>query len=242
MTHTKSKQIHSRHKWSSIEDTHQNQLAKYPNRTSYSKEKFSLEQGREDREPLDLLGLVAHWLIQMHLSVSPGKILSWQQCWAKKKQGPFSKQMVSAPARNIPPNLSGPASHHGAVGSWPPSLRTAGTSGFAPEIPGAKCRKSTAITHWEPHAVLITILAHRCSQWLYSREPGGPRHCQNTAVPLWVPKNCYQNWGMSAPCSEVNEEARLVERKVCSFSEADKREAGGWTHFQRWLPALTIRE
>lgn len=106
MTHTKSKQIHSRHKWSSIEDTHQNQLAKYPNRTSYSKEKFSLEQGREDREPLDLLGLVAHWLIQMHLSVSPGKILSWQQCWAQKKQGPFPKQMVSAPARNIPPNLS----------------------------------------------------------------------------------------------------------------------------------------
>lgn len=105
-THTKSKQIHSQHKWSSIEDTHQNQVAKYPNRASYSKEKFSLEQGWGDRELLDLLGLVAHWLIQMHLSVSPGKILSWQQCWAKKKQGGSSKQVVSAPARSIPPNLS----------------------------------------------------------------------------------------------------------------------------------------
>ena len=127
------------------------------------------------------------------------------------------------------------------MGSWPPSLRTTGTSGFAPEIPGAKCRKSTAITHWENHTVLITILAHCCSQWLYSREPGGPRHCQNTAVPLWVPKNCYQNWSLSAPCSKVNKEARLVERKVCSMLDTGNQggEGVGQVPVQRPHPPPT---
>ena len=104
----------------SMSDTCQNQLAKCPNRTSCSKEKFA------GRTPVDLLGLGARQLFRGQLSVPPRKAYVGSQCRAGEKQGGAPKQMVPAAPRNIPlnpplgaskPLQQAPRSHPGGVSS-----------------------------------------------------------------------------------------------------------------------------
>lgn len=122
-------------------------------------------------------------------------------------------------------SLSGPASHHGRWlhGHHPCALQGPATLPWKSQEPKVLEHSNHTLgapqcSHNHPGTSLLQPVA-------YSREPGGPRHCQNPAVPLWVTRNCYQNWGLSAHCSKVNKRQVGGKGKFTLFSEADKE---GW--------------
>ena len=82
-------------------------------------------------------------------------------------------------------------------------------------------------------------LAHCHGQWLYSRKPGEPKSCYNTAAPHWVLKTVARS-GVLLLLTALNQEPRLVQREVCLFSEAVKRGVGGELMFKGQLPTPSI--
>lgn len=118
-TDTESQTSTSRKHTVLVLDTRQNQLAKCPNSSSYSKQKFVWCSW------VDLPGLGGFRLVQMHLSFPPRENVSWQPVLSTRETGRIPETVLAAAEKLSPKPLSGSAGHkkleqssHPPVVSW----------------------------------------------------------------------------------------------------------------------------
>lgn len=202
------------HKWSSMVDTHHNQLTKGPSVS------LCLQMVLPSRHTSQSVGKMPKWYCVLTKS-STSNTSQNTSCPKEKLAGRTPADLLSLGAsKRIFPFFQGKTSagsqcwvgekQEDPRNKWlQPLLR------MFPQIslprPASQEQRSQQQASSQPsHSIVRPQSCLWMPETAISRE-----HREAT----WEPKNCNRKWGPVAPSSELSEEARLVEMNVCFIAE-----------------------